>query len=166
VSEVTIRTAGDADLPTLTAIYNHYVDRSVATFDTEPFTVEQRRSWFAQFAGTGRHRLLVAEVDTRVVGYAGSHAFRSRAAYDPTVETSIYLDHAERGRGVGRRLYQALFELLSREDIHSAVAGITLPNDPSVGLHRSFGFEPCGVMREVGRKHGRYHDVAWMQRRF
>lgn len=86
--------AGSDDLPALTDIYNHYVVHSHATFDLEPFTVEQRRTtWFDRYADTGRHRLLVAENDGRVVGYATSGPFRPKAAYGGTVETTIYLHH-------------------------------------------------------------------------
>lgn len=103
-----IRAARAKDVPRLTEIYNHAVMHSPATFDLEPKTVEERRAWFAQFAETGRYRLLVAEDDGVVLGYAGTTRWRPKAAYDRTVETTIYCAAEAVGRGVGTRLYAAV----------------------------------------------------------
>lgn len=146
------------------AIINHYVERTAITFDVEPFTVETRRPWLAQFAETGRHRIFVAERDGRVLGWACSGPFRPKAAYATSVETSVYLAPGEGGRGLGSRLYARLFGALGGEDVHRALAGITLPNDASVRLHERFGFHRVGVFRENGRKLGRYWDVAWYEK--
>ncbi len=159
-----LRAARPGDLPALVAIYNHYVEAGPVTFDLEPFEVEARRPWFEQFAATGRHRLLVAEADGALAGYACSHRFRLKPAYDPTVETTIYLAPGQVGRGLGTALYTALFETLRTEDVHRAYAGITLPNPASERLHARFGFEPVGVFHEVGRKGGRYWDVGWYEK--
>jgi phosphinothricin acetyltransferase len=158
-----VRAASAADLPALTDIYNHYVQNSAATFDIEPSTVEQRRSWFARYAGSGRHRLLVAADDTGVLGYASSSQFRAKPAYDTSVEVSVYCHPQACGRGIGRSLYAALFKALETEDLHRAYAGIALPNRASIALHRSSGFTDIGVFRQVGRKFGRYWDVLWME---
>jgi phosphinothricin acetyltransferase len=157
---IVIRRAEQGDLPALLAIHNHYVRESPAIFDIEPRTLAQRQAWFDAFAPTGRYQCFVAVRDGEPVGWANSHPYKDRAAYDTTVLTSIYLAPDTRGRGLGRRLYTALFEALAGEDIHRITAGITLPNEASVGLHRSFGFEPVGIYREVGRKFGRFWDVA------
>ncbi len=162
---VTIRPARIDDLPRLTEIYNHYIINTPITFDLELVTVEQRRAWFAQFTNSGRHRLFVAEVAGVVLGYAGSHQFRTKAAYDTTVETTIYCAPDATGRGLGRRLYEALFAAIDGEDVRVAIAGITVPNEASVAIHAAFGFEPAGLMHDVGRKFGRYWDVLWMERR-
>ncbi|HBZ69227.1 MAG TPA: GNAT family N-acetyltransferase [Deltaproteobacteria bacterium] len=159
-----IRPAREDDLPRLTEIYNHYIRETAITFEVEPYTIEGRRPWLSQFAATGRYRILVAEADGQALGWANSRRFHERAAYDPTVETSIYLDPAQRGQRIGTRLYGALFDLLRREDVHRAIGGITLPNAASVALHRKLGFTPVGVMREVGRKFGRFWDVGWFQK--
>src|ERR1700730_1317728 len=159
-----IRAATRADLPRLTEIYNHYVIHTAVTFDIEPYTVERRVTWFEQFGLTGRHRLLVAEDDTNVTGYAGTTRFRPKAAYDTTVETTVYCNPEAAGRGLGSRLYEALFDAISAEDIHRIVAGYTLPNPASAALHARFGFKPIGVFTENGRKFGRYWDVAWTER--
>ena len=161
---VGIRPANRADLPRLTEIYNHYVVHSPITFDLEPYTVERRGAWFEQFAPAGRYRLLVAEEDGLVVGYAGATRFRVKPAYDTTVETTIYSSPEMVGRGIGRELYAALFAALAGEDVHRIVAGYTLPNPASAKLHEQFGFNPVGVFSEVGFKFGKYWDVQWTER--
>jgi phosphinothricin acetyltransferase len=159
-----IRGATRTDLPRLTEIYNYYVVHTAVTFDVEPYTIEHRAAWFEQFGPSGRYRLLVAEDDTRVTGYAGTTRFRPKAAYDTTVETTIYCAPDAIGKGIGGALYSALFEALAGEDIHSIVAGYVLPNPASAALHARFGFKPVGVFCENGRKFGRYWDVAWGER--
>lgn len=165
MSAFTIRPAAEADLPALTALYNHYIEHTPITFDTEPWTLQARREWFSHYGTSGRHRLLVAEgANGEVLGYASSSKFRPKAAYDTSVETSVYVSEAAHGRGVGSALYAALFEILAEEDVHRAVAGVTLPNEKSVALHEKFGFRQVGVMTEVGRKFDQYWDVAWLEK--
>jgi len=131
------------------------------TFDIEPRTLEQRQAWFDNFAPNGRHQCFVAARGGQPIGWACSGRFKDRAAYDTSVETSIYLAPGEVGKGLGRRLYQTLFEALAGEDVHRAFGGITLPNEASVGLHLAMGFSHVGTYREVGRKFGRFWDVGW-----
>ena len=168
MSDALIRPASEADYPAITEIYNHYIVNSPATFDLEPYTLEARRPWFDAFATSDRYKLFVAAGagadDGTVRGYAGSMRFRTKAAYDPTIETTLYLAPEAAGQGLGRRLYAALFEALEGEDVHLVLAGITLPNPASIALHESCGFERMGVFRDVGRKFGRYWDVAWHQK--
>lgn len=163
---MTIRTrpASRADLPRLTEIYNHYVVHTPITFDLEPYTVERRVAWLEQFAPTGRHRLVVAEENSLVVGYAGTMRFRVKPAYDTTVETTVYAAPEMVGQGVGKKLYAALFEAIAGENIHRIVGGYTLPNPASAKLHEQFGFKPVGIFSEVGYKFGKYWDVAWTER--
>ncbi|UYB41898.1 GNAT family N-acetyltransferase [Streptomyces sp. Je 1-4] len=99
-----------------------------------------------------------------LLGYATSSAFRSKAAYAPSVEVTVYCAPHAAGRGVGTLLYKALFEALADEDVHRAYAGITQPNEASTRLHTRFGFRHIGTYTEVGRKFGRYWDVAWYQK--
>ena len=164
MSNLTVRPARVEDLPRLTEIYNQYVLNSPVTFDLEPYTVERRMQWFSQFGVTGRHRLLLVEGDGLVLGYAGTTRFRPKAAYDTTVETTIYCSADNTRKGLGSMLYSALFEAIAKEDIHRIVAGFTLPNPASQALHQRFGFKLVGIFHEVGRKFGRYHDVAWNER--
>jgi phosphinothricin acetyltransferase len=164
MSDVQIRPAARADLPRLTEIYNHYVINTPVTFDVEPYTVERREAWFAQFGAAGRYRLLVAESDSGVIGYAGTTPFRPKAAYETTVETTIYCAPEAAGKGIGSRLYAALFETLRGEDIHRFVAGYALPNPATAAIHARFGFQVVGVFSENGRKFGKYWDVCWVER--
>jgi len=160
VNAVGIRRVEQSDLPALLEIYNHYVRETSITFDIGPRTLEQRRGWFESFAPAGRYQCFVAVRDGQLIGWASSHRYQERAAYDTTVMSSIYLAPDARGQGLGKTLYAYLFEALAGEDIHRLFAGITLPNEASIRLHRAFGFEPVGIYREVGRKFGRFWDVA------
>lgn len=160
-----VRPATLDDLPALTAIYNHYVVHSTITFDLQPFEPEGRRAWFDDHARSGRHRLLIAaDTDGAVLGYATTSRWRPKAAYDTTVESSVYCRSDAVGRGIGTRLYTALFEALANEDVHRVVAGIGQPNPASVRLHERFGFHQVGMFTAVGRKFGQYWDVAWFER--
>ena len=161
---LTIRAARLDDVARLTEIYNHAVQHLPATFDIEPKTVEERRAWLAQFAETGRHRLLAAEENGLVLGYAGTTRWRPKPAYDTTVETTVYCAPEAVGRGVGTQLYAGLFEALAAEDVHRCVAGYVPPNAASARLHARFGFREVGTFHEVGFKFGRYWDVCWLER--
>jgi phosphinothricin acetyltransferase len=164
MSSALIRPALSSDLPALLALYNHYVAHSPITFDLTPLTLAQRVVWFAQFAPSGRHRLLVAEAEGELLGYAGTHSFRPKQAYETTVETTIYCAPHALGRGLGRALYAELFAQLRGQDIRVFMAGITLPNPASIALHERFGFTLCGTMHAVGRKFGQYWDVGWYEK--
>ena len=164
-ASVRIRPPLTSDLPELTALYNHYVVSSPVTFDLEPFRVEQRRVWFDHYTPTGRDQLFVADSGGRVLGYATSSQFRVKAAYDPSVETTVYVAEGFTSRGIGARLYQALFESLAEQDVHRAYAGITLPNPASLALHHRFGFRSVGQYDEVGRKFGRFWSVEWLEKK-
>lgn len=161
---VVIRDAEASDLGALTQIYNHYVVHTAITFDIEPWSVERRKEWFSSFYPQGRHRLFVAAKEGQVLGYACSGRFRAKAAYDTSVESSVYLEPTSVGQGLGTRLYTHLLAALRREDVHRVLAGITLPNEASEALHAKLGFESCGVMHRVGFKFDAYWDVEWLER--
>ena len=163
VFDGSVRPAAEGDLAAISEIYDHYVRTSHATFDVEPMSGERRREWFEEHLG-GRHRALVAAIDGHVIGFASSGRYRSRPAYETSVETSVYIAPAFVGRGVGTALYRVLFEVLEGEDVHRAFAGIGLPNDASVALHERFGFRRVAHFSEQGRKFGRYWDVDWFER--
>jgi phosphinothricin acetyltransferase len=161
---VRIRPACSCDLPRLTEIYNHYVLHTPVTFDIEAQTVEQRAVWFEQFADVGRYRLLVAEEECHVLGYAGTTRFRPKPAYSTTVEITVYCAPEAVGRGLGTKLYGALLTALAGENIHRIVAGYVPPNPASAALHERFGFKQIGTFTENGYKFGRYWDVCWLER--
>ncbi len=166
MSDPTIRHAAPSDLDAISRIYDHYVATTHVTFDLEPPAAERRRAWFEQFSAAGRLQLYVAQGPDGVIGFACSTPFKERAAYDISVETTVYLSPDAVGRGTGRRLMQALVEALERAGVHRAYAGVALPNDVSEALHRDLGYRRVGVLSEVGRKFDRYWDVAWYEKRF
>ncbi|MFF4032162.1 GNAT family N-acetyltransferase [Streptomyces sviceus] len=169
-TEVQVRPGVEGDLGALTDLYNHYVRETPITFDTAAFTPEERRPWLLSHPEDGPYRLRVAtDTDStgtsqRILGYATSSPFRAKPAYATSVEVTVYLAPDAGGRGIGTLLYKALFEALAGEDVHRAYAGITQPNEASTRLHERFGFRCVGTYREVGRKFGRYWDVAWYEK--
>ena len=159
-----IRAGRRSDLDDLTDIYNHYVGTTHTTFDLAPVSAAERGAWLDQFGEAGPHRLWVLEEGARAVGYACSTAFKRKAAYRVSVETSVYLAPGLSGGGRGTRLMRALLESLSGEPVHGAFAGVALPNDASERLHEKLGYRRVGVLAEVGYKFDRYWDVAWYQK--
>jgi phosphinothricin acetyltransferase len=159
-AKLNVRPCSEHDLEQLNDIYNEYVKETHFTFDLEPMTIDMRREWFSHYGTAGRYRLLVAVSDEAVVGFACSSRFRPKAAYETSVDTTIYLAGDAVGRGAGSKLYGELFEALEAEDVHRAYAGIALPNPASVALHERFGFKRAAHFTEQGRKFGRYWDVA------
>ena len=157
------QTEPSADAQQIVDIYNHYIKHSPATFDTEPFTVHSRLSWFNQFDGE-KYICLVAVQDDQIIGYANSAKFKPKPAYGTSVEVSVYLHPDFTGQGGGKHLYRALFEHLGNQPIHRCYAGVTLPNPASIALHQGFGFQEVGHFHEVGYKFSRYWDVAWLER--
>jgi L-amino acid N-acyltransferase YncA len=153
-----IRAATPADAEPLLAIYRPVVLDTAVSFELEPPAVAEFRARIEE--SLARFAWIVAERDGAPIGYAYATAHRARGAYRWSVETSVYVGERQRGQGVGRALYDALLPILARSYCN-AYAGITLPNDASVALHRAAGFEPVGVFRAVGRKFGRWHDVSW-----
>ncbi|MGW0578026.1 N-acetyltransferase family protein [Streptomyces sp. NPDC002920] len=165
-TEVQVRAGVEADLEALTDLYNHYVRETPITFDTAVFTPQERRPWLLSHLEDGPHLLKVAvDVDSQeILGYATSSPYRAKAAYSTSVEVTVYVAARAGRRGVGTLLYEALFAALAGEDLHRAYAGIAQPNEASTRLHERFGFRYVGTYREVGRKFGRYWDVAWYEK--
>lgn len=156
-----IRLATEADAPAFLSIYAPVIRETAISFEYEPPTVDE-------FAGRIRNCLarwpwLACEIDEQIAGYAYATTFRPRTAYDWTAESAIYVHPDFRGRGVGRALYTSLFECLRLMGVINVFAGTTLPNEASVGLHRTMGFTPVGVSHKIGFKFGAWHDVAWWE---
>jgi phosphinothricin acetyltransferase len=163
--ECRVRPAEEHDLGGILDVYNHYVVHTPVTFETAPVHVSERVAWFRDHGRDGPYRVVVAVDKTdRVLGWSSTSSFRPRAAYSTTVEASVYCLSHLTGRGIGSRLYASLFDSIASEDVERIVAGITLPNSASVALHRNFGFRPVGTFTRVGRKFGKYWDVAWFER--
>jgi phosphinothricin acetyltransferase len=158
---VIVRDATADDAAACAAIYAPYVRDTAISFETDPPTPDQMAERIA--AAQRTHAWLVLD-DAGVRGYAYGGLFKARAAYRFSCEVSVYLELGRRRTGGGRMLYEALFARLVERGYRMAVAGMTLPNDASVGLHRALGFELVGTYRRIGWKHGAWHDVMWMQR--
>jgi L-amino acid N-acyltransferase YncA len=157
-----VRDATAADAEACAAIYAPYVTDTPITFETDVPTTREMARRIA--AAREKHAWLVLEDDGRVVGYAYGGLYKERPAYRWACEVSVYVERTRRRTGAGRALYEALFERLAGRGYRMAIAGMTLPNDASVGLHRALGFELVGTYRRIGYKHGAWHDVAWTQR--
>lgn len=162
VGQLKVRAASGEDAAACAAIYSPYVTDTAITFETDPPLPGEMARRIA--AAAHSHAWLALERDGAVAGYAYGTPFHQRAAYRWACEVSVYLEVGLRRAGGGRALYEALLARLAERGFRMAIAGMTLPNEASVGLHRAFGFEPVGVYRRIGFKHGRWHDVAWTQR--
>lgn len=157
-----VRDALVDDATACAAIYQPYVTDTAITFELNPPSPAEMADRISSALAT--HAWLVLEDAGDVVGYAYGSPFKARAAYRWSCEVSVYLQQGRQRTGGGRALYTALFERLAERGFRTAVAGMTLPNDASVGLHKAMGFEPVGTYRRIGWKHNAWHDVAWTQR--
>ena len=157
-----IRLATLADAPAIAAIYRPYVEGTVISFELAAPPEGVMRERMARVLT--RLPWLVCEEHGEPAGYAYASPHHDRAAYQWSVDVSVYLRQGMQRRGLGRALYSELFTLLVQQGYYTAFAGISLPNAASVGLHESFGFEPVGVYRNAGFKFGAWHDVGWWQK--
>src|SRR3954467_11379704 len=162
MSDLRIREADPVrDAVACTAIYAPHVEASAVSFEERAPDAAEMAARIQRY-GTS-HAWLVAESGGQVLGYAYATAFNERPAYRWSTNVSVYLAEDARGRGVGRALYEALFDRLRERGFRMACAGITLPNEASVGLHERLGFEQSGLNREIGWKQGAWRDVGWFQ---
>ncbi len=150
----------DRDGAACARIYAPFVQESAISFEEVPPSAGEMAERIRR--GLATHPWLVDD-DDGVIGYAYASRHAARAAYRWAAEVSVYVDPAHRRRGVGRRLYVALLDVLRGQGFRMACAGVTLPNDASVALHESLGFAPVGVYRRIGWKAGAWHDVGWWQ---
>lgn len=160
-SSVRIRPACEDDLTAINCIYNREILTGTATWDEEPWTAEQRRAWFAGHDASTP--VLVAESDGAVAGFAYLTKMSQKSGWRFTREDTVYIDEAQRGRGIGRALLKALLDEARRIGVHLVVASITSENEVSIGLHRALGFEVVGTLKEAGLKFGRWLDTTYMQ---
>jgi L-amino acid N-acyltransferase YncA len=159
---ITVRPAVEEDAAAVTRIYAPYVEQTAISFEEKTPTRDEMAARIATCRI--RWQWLVADIDGEVVGYAYGSQHREREAYRWSVEVSAYVDRQHHRQGIGRALYEPLLAELANKGFCNAFAGITMPNDPSVTLHTSMGFEPIGTFCSIGWKFGRWHDVAWFQR--
>jgi len=158
-----VRPAAASDAADIAAIYNHYVQHTVVTFEEEPLApAEMARR--IQAVAAASLPWFVAEEDGRLRGYAYATRWKERAAYRHSVEITLYVAHDHPRRGIGSRLYDALFPAIEARGVHVALAGIALPNEASVAIHERFGMRKVAHLEEVGFKLGRWVDVGYWQR--
>jgi phosphinothricin acetyltransferase len=158
----TVRDATSAHAAACRDVYAPYVTGTAVSFEADPPTAEEMARRIA--AAQERHAWLVLEDGGAVRGFAYGGPFMSRAAYRWSCSVSVYLEPGRRRTGGGRALYGALLDRLAARGHRRALAGVALPNEASLGLHRALGFEDVGTYRRVGWKHGAWHDVTWLQR--
>ena len=157
-----IRLAKVSDLDAITEIYNEAILTTTATFDTEPKSIEERREWFESH--DAQHPIIVAQWEGRVVGWACLTKWSDRPAYNETAETSFYVKQEHRGKGIGRKLKQAIIEEGRRLGYHTLIARAAEGSEQSLHLNEQFGFVHVGTLKEVGRKFGKLLDVHIMQK--
>lgn len=160
---ISLRLATVADAEQIREIYNYEVQHTTATFDLVPRTLAEQQQWLADRSGAFATIVATDDAGT-VVGFGALSAYKERAAYRTSVENSVYVRRGRHGEGIGRLLLTELLATAARSGFHTVFARINAASEASVALHRACGYEPVGIEREVGRKFGRWHDVALMQR--
>jgi L-amino acid N-acyltransferase len=158
---VQVRRATEADADAIRAIYNVEVMSSTVTFDIEPRSRADQLRWMEEHSGA--YPVVVAAADGGIAGFASISPYRPRPAYSTTVEDSVYVHADNRGLGTGRRLLGEIVALAAEHGFHSVIGRVAGDHEASIRLHRACGFDLVGVEREVGRKFGRWLDVAVMQ---
>lgn len=159
---VNIRSATDQDQHAVLEIYNHAVQNTTATFDTDDRTFEQQMLWFRKHKKN--HPVIVAQIDNEIAGWASLSPWSDRCAYDDTVEVSVYVHHLHRGKGIGSELLQVITLMGAELGNHTVISRITSGNEMSIHIHEKFGYHHIGVMKEVGLKFGQRLDVIMMQK--
>lgn len=161
MTSIKIRPVTPQDAAAIAAIYNEYVLKTDISFETEALSAEEMRGRILDISADFPY--LVFEEEGRVLGYCYAHAWKERAAYSRTLETTIYLAPEAQGRGIGTRLMGRLIEACREGGFHALVACITGGNEPSIALHRRLGFRQVSCFPQVGRKFGRWLDVVDLQ---
>lgn len=168
MGQISLRLASGADAEQIREIYNYEVQHTIATFDLVPRTLADQQQWLADRSGAWAAIVAVdtaAAGDTpNVFGFGALSAYKERAAYRTSVENSVYVRRGRHGEGIGRMVLTELIATAARSGFHAVFARVNAASEASIALHRACGYELVGIEREVGRKFGRWHDVALMQR--
>ncbi|MFD0989526.1 GNAT family N-acetyltransferase [Mariniflexile jejuense] len=159
-----IRNVQIQDAQQLVDIYNYYVINSIVTLDLVPFSKKDFEEKISLIST--EFPFIVFEEHNEILGYAYANTFRTKPAYNNTVELTIYIKNSEIGKNIGKKLYSELLSELKSRNYHVIIGGLTLPNDASVKLHENFGFEKVAHFKEVGYKFDTWHDVGFWQLTF
>lgn len=156
------RPAETKDLPAILEIINHNILHSTAVYDYEPKSMDDMQVWFTERQQDG-FKVIVAEYDNKVAGYAAYGIFKPKKGYQYTVEHSVYVSDNFQGKGIGKILMADLIAIAKAEGIHSMIGVIDADNKSSIEFHKQFGFKETGFLKEAGLKFGRWLDVTFMQ---
>ena len=157
-----IRSVRISDAKDIIDIYNYYILNTNVTFEEEELTIKDMEDRIRE--KTKSHPWIVYEDDNKVIGYAYLSQWHNKAAYKFSNEASIYLDINSRGKKIGIKLYEELLRLAKEYNIHTIVAGITIPNEASIGIHEKLGFEKIAEFKEIGFKNNQWLDVGYWQK--
>lgn len=157
-----IRPAEMQDVPGILDIVNHEIQYSTVLYEYEPRTIEQQNAWYLE-KQAGGWPVILAELNGEIAGFATYGPFRTRPAYQKSIEHSVYVHHSQRGKAIGNALLVELIRLAKENGFHTMIAGIDSSNRGSVEFHRKFGFEVVGTFKEVGFKFNKWLDVIFMQ---
>ena len=158
-----IREVQAQDASSISTIYNHYIENTVVTFEEETITAAEILKRITKISADDLPWFVAEDKSGNILGYAYAAKWRDRFSYRFSVEVTVYLSSEHIAKGLGTKLYQALFATLKRKKIHSAIGGITVPNQASVALHEKFGMEKVAHFKEVGLKFERWLDVGYWQ---
>lgn len=159
---INIRNASEDDLPAMLEIYNEIILHTTAVYDYEPHTLDMRKQWWHTKKEQG-FPVFIAEENGRLLGFSSIGPFRAWAAYKYTVENSVYVAAAARGKGVGKMLIPPLIEASKTLGMHTIIAGIDATNDASIKLHEHFGFREVADFKQVGWKFNQWLDLKFLQ---
>lgn len=163
MSEVQIREAVLDDIPSILEIVNHYIAHDTCIYDIEPRAIDFQIAWFEIQMNLG-NPVLVAEENSKLLGFASYAQFRPKVGYKFSMEHSVYLHPSEKGRGIGKLLLLSLINKAKQQNIHALIGGIDATNIDSIEFHKKLGFEVVGKMNEVGYKFNKWLDLVWMQK--
>jgi len=158
-----IRAALTSDSTAISEIYNYYIANTVITFEEQLVSASDMQARIINTNNDKLPWLVIENENNEVIGYAYANKWRTRSAYRTSVEITVYLDNKAKGKGLGKVLYQALFNDLKQKNIHAVIGGITLPNEASVALHEKFGMEKVAHFKEIGCKFNQLLDVGYWQ---
>ena len=159
---ITIRPATSDDAGEIISIYAPYIRDTCITFETEVPTIMEFAARMENIINS--YPYLICEANGCTAGYAYASKFHARAAYRYSAEASVYVSPEFHGKGIGKALYTRLLELLKEQGIYTVYAGVTLPNEKSVSLHKALGFTEVGIYHNAGYKLGKWLDVMWLEK--